>query len=41
MWLKMNGIEAARDSWARASGSTGTPCVHIFTGTPPWTGMNS
>ena len=39
--LKMNGIFAARDSWSRAIGSTGTPLVHILTGAPPSTAIYS
>jgi hypothetical protein len=37
MCLKTMGRRAALASWRRASSSTGTPRVHIFTGTPPRT----
>jgi hypothetical protein len=37
MWWKTMGRRAALVSWRLASSSTGTPRVHIFSGTPPGT----
>ena len=39
MWWCTMGSRAALVSWRLASSSTGTPRVHIFSGTPP--GMSS
>src|SRR5262245_16656277 len=39
--LWMNGSEAMRCSWARASASNGTPLVHDLMGAPPGTWVTS